>query len=59
MKVTDITILRKVKPNRLVPTRRKPTDFLKPEKSEAPNTIRDGSGFRLENRRILESLCKK
>lgn len=45
MKVTDITILRKVKPNRSVPTRRKPSDFLKPEKSEAPNTTRDGIRF--------------
>ena len=46
MKVTDITILRKVKPNnRSVPTRRKPSDFLKPEKSEAPNTTRDRIRF--------------
>lgn len=42
MKVSDITVVRKVKPNRLVPTRRKPIDFLKHEKSKAPNTTSDG-----------------
>lgn len=45
MKVTDIMGPREVKPKRLIPTRRKPIDFLKPEKSEALNATRDRMRF--------------
>ena len=45
MKVTDIMGPREMKAKKPVPTRRKLIDFLKPEKSEAPNTTRDGMRF--------------